>query len=259
MPDLSKLVFLRSLSASLSFVSDIRVVETKNGLSSRQWISRYCVDGIFDLGEDNGHWEAAQKDLHVDESDWTFGVRFFQAFTARELHYSVRTELDLDIILTKTFSWLDQRPSGDLDEALEFYREDLDIRFWVDAQRVRFLSTRLKELLTDYYIIASSVPLNEHSEFLVNPICSERAARSFSKILNTLYSTDANRQVFFYVRLGDLPMALASDDTQLKLIDWLSDKQLIPREYTTVEKCEVLIANDPVSASWLTRARQLLD
>lgn len=259
MPDLSKLVFLRSLSASLSFVSDIRVVETKNGLSSRQWISKYCSDGIFDLGKDDVYWNTAQKVLHVDESDWTSDVRFFQAFTAREVHYSVRTELDLDIILTKTFSWLDQRLYGDLDEALEFYREDWDIRVWVDTQRVRFVSTRLKELLTDYYIIASSVPMNEYSEFLVNPIYSERSARSFSQILNSLSAIGDNRQVFFYVRLGDLPLALSSDDAHLKLIDWICDKQLIPREYTTVEKCEVLIANDPVSISWFTRARQLLD
>lgn len=258
MPDLSKLVFLRSLSASLSFVSDIRVVETKNGLSSRQWISKHCSDCIFDLGKDDEHWAAAKKDLHVDESDWTSGVRFFQAFTARELHYSVRTDWDLDIILAKTFSWLDQRPFSDLDEALEFYSEDWDIRVWVDSQRVRFLSTRLKELLSDYYIIASSVSMNEYNEYLVNPIYSERAARSFSKLLNSLYASDANGQVFFYVRLGDLPLALSSDDAQLKLIDWLSDKQLIPREYTTLEKCEVLIANDPISSSWLSRARQLL-
>lgn len=258
MPELSKLVFLRSLSASLSFASDIRVVETTTGLSSRQWISKYCSGGIFDLGRDDEYWNTAQKDLHVDESDWTSGVRFFQAFTARELHYSVRTEWDLDSALNKTFSLLAQRPFVDLDEALEFYRDDLDVRVWVDAQRVRFLATRLIELLTDYYIIAASGSMNEHNEFLVNPIYSERSARSFSQILNSQISSNDNDLVFFYVRLGDLPLALSSDDAHLKLIDWLSDKQLIPREYTTEEKCEVLITNDPASTSWLSRARQLL-
>lgn len=257
MPDISKLVFFRPLSSSFRFLSQIRVGESLGSLSSRQWINKHCPDGLLHTNE---HWEASSIDLKYEEEDWSSDVRFYQAITARELHYNCRTEGDLDAAITKALALSDGTPYHDIEQALEEYRENWDVKVWVDAQRSRMVTMQVEEILTSYYVISVSHPVNSFHEFLNNPIRGEQTAQRLSSLLNKAYQeeTGDTEPVFFYIRLGDLPAAIQTDDAQYKIIDWMADKMLVPRGYTTVKKCEVLAANSHVAETWLARAKVLL-
>lgn len=262
MPNLSHLIVFANLSSTSGVASDIRVAETKRGISSRQWINRNFPNAVVDLGAEGEHWGLIQDTLRIEATDWDFSARFFKVFTAREVHYHIRTEYELGHVIAKALSFFDNQSYHDIETALAAYKNDLDVRIWMDSQSSRLITTPLYELLTQYYVLTSSKPLHWFNEYLMNPIFGEGSAIYFSSLLNRALADevkDGGSPVIFAVRVGDLPAALNADDGQLLLIDWLADKELVPRGYTTIEKVEILSTNHEAAKSWIPRVRSLMD
>lgn len=252
MPDLSKLIFFTSLSASRRFSRDIRVAFTKQGETSRQWIDKHTRDSILDFGrvETTNFFT---DNLTFDPVEWQLAGRLFKAFTARELHYHVSTEIELHRAIVKAIGFMDGTEYQDLDHVLDAYDSNLDLRFWIDIQGSRFVMTDLSELLTDWFVLTSSIPVHDFNEYLFNPIHGQSAAIAAANMLNDAVALDdqiPESTAFFAVRLGDLPATLVPDDDELSLLDWICNKQLIPASYTTDEKIKVLSANNEIGATW---------
>lgn len=261
MPDLSKLIFFTSLSASRRFSRDIRVAMTGPGESSRQWIDKHSKDAIIDF-ENEEIVDAFKSKLCFDPVEWQLGGRLFKAFTARELHYHVATEVELHRAIVKATGFMDGSDYQDLEHVVDSYKENLDLRLWIDIQGSRFIMTNLSELLTEWFVVTSSIPVHDFNEYLFNPIHGQASAIAAASIMNAAVVADGQlpeATAFFAVRLGDLPATLVPDEDELSLLDWICNKQLIPPSYTTDEKIKVLSANNEIAATWAEALKARID